>query len=446
MTTLHLGCGLDYRLGALNIDRYDLSAADLQADALRLPLAAGSVTRVEARHLVEHLGYAGTIYALAEWRRVLAPGGALLIETPDRPAACQAAAAPDPPAPALHWLLGLPLPGYAHRTLFGEAELRALARQAGLGDVEITRPDDPPPTLRLAARKAGDPVADLRARLHSAFFSTGIVDPVAAPPYLAHLEPICERVVAAVENLTRETVPACLATVLGATARHDPRVALAAFQVLVALEIVSAAAARPYLALARALIEESFAARLAAYLRRNPSPPGTQAVRLRRLDDQVSLYLTARLHPDEAALQPVRRAFDAAAANPTPADREIAFFCPETAAHLSRRETARGVRAFARNAHEIAHGHFEAAVAYDADNPLPLWNLARLALAKGRRLAALKHYAALLELRPTAATALRAEIDVATGREPEVPHLLSLRLPSKPARDSASELTTLSIT
>jgi SAM-dependent methyltransferase len=419
MPTLHLGCGLDYRPSAINIDRYDLTAADLQADVLCLPFPAGSVSRIEANQVVEHLGYAGTLYALAEWWRVLAPGGALLVETPDRPAACLAAAEPDAPAPALHWLFGLALPGYEHRTLFDESELRALAKASSFSAVEITRHNASQPTLRLAACKTRDKLADLWARLHASFVAAGIVDPIAAPPHLAHLETICDRVVAAAAGLPKVGAKACLATALGATARHDARVAEAALKVLVALEMVPAEAAAPYLGLACSLVKEAFPARLAAYLRQNPSPPGTQAVHLRRLDDLLSLYLTVRLRPDETALQPAREAFDAATDSLTPADREITFFCAESVASLSQRETARGVRAFAQGDLEAARVHLECAITYDADNPLPVWNLARLALVEDHHLEALAHYAALLELLPGAVDSLRAEMDAATGREPE---------------------------
>jgi tetratricopeptide (TPR) repeat protein len=192
-----------------------------------------------------------------------------------------------------------------------------------------------------------------------------------------------------------------------------------AIQVLVAGEVVSAAGAKDYLRLARSLADEAFPARQAANLRQQPALPGSQATRLRRLADQVSLYLAARLHPGEAALQPARARFEVTAAALSAADREITFFCAETVAGLARRETARGARAFARGELAAARQHLETASAYDADNPLPVWNLARLALAEGRRLEALECYAALLEIWPEGRETLRAELDAATGRQPE---------------------------
>jgi tetratricopeptide (TPR) repeat protein len=175
--------------------------------------------------------------------------------------------------------------------------------------------------------------------------------------------------------------------------------------------------AEAFLDLAEALAEESFPARMAAWLRLHPSPPGTQEVRLQRLHDVVSRYLAARLLPSEVALQPTRQQFDTETANVTADDRAITFFCAEAVARHCQRLTARGVRSFALSNLEEAELHLATATAYDANNALALWNQARLSLARGQRLEALERYAALLELLPDAVSALRPELEAATGRQ-----------------------------
>jgi ubiquinone/menaquinone biosynthesis C-methylase UbiE len=52
------------------------------ADAVELPFDEGSFDRLLAHHLVEHLGDLPA--ALGEWRRVLTPGGMIVICTPNR--------------------------------------------------------------------------------------------------------------------------------------------------------------------------------------------------------------------------------------------------------------------------------------------------------------------------------------------------------------------------
>jgi predicted SAM-dependent methyltransferase len=419
MTSLHLGSGLDYRPGTVNVDLYDLTAADVQADAIRLPFAKGSVARIKAHHLVEHLGYAGAIYALAEWQRVLGVGGTLLVETPDRTPACLAASESDPPAPALHWLFGLPGPGHGHLTLFDAEELMTLAARAGFAQLCVSQVDGVRSCLRLTGCKTGDRQANLWHRLHTEVVAAGILDPITAPPFFAHLETIFDQVISAAEALPESGEDACLSRVLGATARRDPRVTKIAIQILVAEGLVSQRAAAPYLDLGDSLVHVTFPARMAACLREEPALPGTQATRLGRLDGRVSLYLTAKLYPGEAALQSVREWFDATSASMLPVDGEITFFCADAVTELSRRETARGVRDFSKNGYEIARDRLEIAIAYDADNPWPRWNLARLALVEGQRLEALEQYVALLELMPGAKEVLRPEMDAVTGRAPD---------------------------
>jgi SAM-dependent methyltransferase len=53
-----------------------------QADAGELPFSDSSFDRLVSHHLVEHLG--DLTVALAEWRRILTPGGVIAICTPNR--------------------------------------------------------------------------------------------------------------------------------------------------------------------------------------------------------------------------------------------------------------------------------------------------------------------------------------------------------------------------
>ncbi len=57
-------------------------AAVFQADAARLPFEDSTFDRVVAHHLVEHLP--DLPGALGEWKRVLTPGGTIVICTPNR--------------------------------------------------------------------------------------------------------------------------------------------------------------------------------------------------------------------------------------------------------------------------------------------------------------------------------------------------------------------------
>jgi len=80
---LHLGCGQRRLEGFLNVDIIPSPAVDLLCDSRRLPLPAGSVSRIETYHMIEHLPRHDFLEALFEWNRVLEEGGTLVIECPD---------------------------------------------------------------------------------------------------------------------------------------------------------------------------------------------------------------------------------------------------------------------------------------------------------------------------------------------------------------------------
>ena len=77
----------DYRPATVKLENY----ASKQADLTRLPFESGSIGSLSCMHTIEHIGlgrygdpidYDGDLKAITELKRVLAPGGSLLIVTP----------------------------------------------------------------------------------------------------------------------------------------------------------------------------------------------------------------------------------------------------------------------------------------------------------------------------------------------------------------------------
>lgn len=167
---LHLGCGNFYIPDALNIDKYELRIADVQADALRLPIRHETCDPVIAYHLFEHLGYIGSLYAIAEIFRVLKPGGVLELETPDPEYSFQAFLDCSEPlwrANVLTWIFGEETSGMGHRGLFPKALLEKMVNESGFCDLEFAKPKTHRHRwgLRLVARKDKIPAAGLVSRL-----------------------------------------------------------------------------------------------------------------------------------------------------------------------------------------------------------------------------------------------------------------------------------------
>jgi hypothetical protein len=83
---LNLGCGFDKRDGFLNVDLNDFHAPDLVGDVRSLPeLPGGRYDEIVAQDVLEHLERADGPRALAEWRRLAAPGARLRLRVPDLP-------------------------------------------------------------------------------------------------------------------------------------------------------------------------------------------------------------------------------------------------------------------------------------------------------------------------------------------------------------------------
>lgn len=86
---LNVGCGRKRLDGYVGVDIVARSAADIIAESYAIPLPDDCATEVLAIHLVEHMYSWDVPRALAEWFRLLRPGGQLNLEMPDMLKACR---------------------------------------------------------------------------------------------------------------------------------------------------------------------------------------------------------------------------------------------------------------------------------------------------------------------------------------------------------------------
>ncbi len=78
---LHLGCGSKILRGWVNVD--NRGEPDLNADITDLPYLENSVEEIMAIHVFEHLYPWKVEEILKGWRKILKPGGKLILEMPD---------------------------------------------------------------------------------------------------------------------------------------------------------------------------------------------------------------------------------------------------------------------------------------------------------------------------------------------------------------------------
>lgn len=79
---LNLGCGDDLKCGYVNIDLHTSSEFVVAMDIRDLDFAANSVDEIYAKDVLEHVGLPDAMKCLANWAKVLKPGGTLMIQTP----------------------------------------------------------------------------------------------------------------------------------------------------------------------------------------------------------------------------------------------------------------------------------------------------------------------------------------------------------------------------
>jgi predicted SAM-dependent methyltransferase len=133
MLKLNLGCGIYYKPGYVNIDKFENLVADQQADLYFLPFSDNSVDEIEASHILEHFDIVHVPYLLAEWWRVLKPGGLLFLEIPNlwKSAVNIGLRTFAQKIQTIRFLFGVDLPGNFHKSGFTFRLLRNLLEKSG---------------------------------------------------------------------------------------------------------------------------------------------------------------------------------------------------------------------------------------------------------------------------------------------------------------------------
>jgi predicted SAM-dependent methyltransferase len=89
-TKLHLGCGQKHIPGWFHVDALELDHVDHVGPVEELGfIPDNSVELIYACHVLEHFGRKTHYAPLAEWHRVLKPGGILRLSVPDFAAAAR---------------------------------------------------------------------------------------------------------------------------------------------------------------------------------------------------------------------------------------------------------------------------------------------------------------------------------------------------------------------
>jgi len=158
---LHLGCGEKRLPGFINIDlasnHWEVQP-DISCDIRKLPFEDGYADEVHAYHVLEHFYRWEVDAVLAEWYRVLAPGGALVLELPCWDKIRGLLSNPENDVSILLGLYGTQKhksPEMVHKWCYAIQELGMLLQQTGFLEIFIAEPrfHRPPRDMRFEAWK-----------------------------------------------------------------------------------------------------------------------------------------------------------------------------------------------------------------------------------------------------------------------------------------------------
>lgn len=143
---LNIGSGKKRLPGFTNVDAVARDGVDIVATADSIPLPDASVEEILACHIIEHALPWDVPPILAEWHRLLAPGGLLVMEQPDLIKCCQnlidGVQGRHPDQMGLWGIFGddrLKDPYMLHRFGYTFASLSKLVAAAGFVNIEEAR-------------------------------------------------------------------------------------------------------------------------------------------------------------------------------------------------------------------------------------------------------------------------------------------------------------------
>jgi len=381
---IHLGCGLVYKKGYVNIDAFDTTIADYAMSAYHLDFDDNVANLIECMHVIEHLGAAKSMYALAECFRVLTPGGSLLLETPDIEAAFKTflKRGEKQREYLMNWIYGLDAPGMAHRFCFPKDLLSKILTAVGFVQISIKREgtDSIQPVLQVACKKSKQPlpyqtIAWVR-RVLLKDKTTNLDDQIT----ILDKEMLLQSLTLYALEFCKGFSESLLNNMIIEVAVHNPRMVLTFLKEGIRLKLLHRPQVTKQLQIVNELVELDFPAILLHLLKQMPPDVGTQQEVFSTIEKLGMKSIEKLLSGKEQStifeeLHEKRKTI--------PDNQAVSHFSESTVQQLADKQFALSAKAFAQEKLSVAAELFQQTLGLNRDNILIPWNLARITRLQG---------------------------------------------------------------
>ena len=393
---LNVGCGRDYRKGYINIDAFDDTVADQMMAAEYMDFEDNTFSHVDCIQVLEHLGAARSIYALAEIYRVLRPEGILLLQTPDMVNSFKSfiKGSEDRRKLTMNWIYGIDSPGMFHRYGFPEELLTLVLREAGFQDIEIDHIDSDSvnPTIQARCRKGDSAIHQSISHFRKKLVREKLVD-LQNQIEVLEIETLIQELIEILKSSKADLGKRHIRRILVDSSTCSPRVGQAFLATMSESGIVRVTDAQKYIEVLHELDEAGFVRVLVHLFMEMPILPGRQDDTYQSLkamaERAVGKILSGNTEASKSLAQTALQVSGWIDNN---------YFTRAMLEGLSMRVFALGIRAFALNQLEEAENRLLDAIRLNRDSVIAIWNIARVYALKRLTERSLRCYASVKDL------------------------------------------------
>jgi len=379
---LNIGCGKKYDPDYCNIDLYEDLVADKLMSAFNLDFDDNTCDEIKAIHIIEHLSFFETIYALSEFFRVLEPNGKLVLETPDLEKTCQhyIKANGEQKKEILGWFFGIPHKGLQHKICFPPSLLKELLSNAGFRNIstEFYYNNESIPSVRFKCNKLDEgyslKIFQIITKIRKPMLVTNYVD-FNDSFVIKEQEDLIGKFALELLNLEKNDKNGKVFEILAEISIKSPKFAKFFLEAIKNKDILSENEIKFILKTTELLIDLKFPNILLNSLKKGALKPGTQKIIFSSIESFAKGIIT-KLNQFEKDRNEITEKLKDLSDNIK--EIEINFFSFNLIEQKSLDYFYKGIKAFYKKNYRTAHNNFLEAIRLYRDDLFYYWNLAKI--------------------------------------------------------------------